>query len=101
LMIKKEFEKVLNDLWRLLKSKVKNGKTSYWNFVYSDTYEEFIVRAYLTSFLISYGYADLVVDSLKNEIFLVPKNEPKKSGKISSFIIPVSYEKWVALKRVV
>ncbi|MGP3666880.1 MAG: hypothetical protein ACKD6N_02640 [Candidatus Bathyarchaeota archaeon] len=101
LILKREFEKILNDLWQLLKSKVKNGKVSYWDFVYSNTYDEFIMKAYLTSFLISYGYADLSVDPLKNEIFLFPKNEPKKSGNVYSFIIPISYEKWIALKKVI
>ena len=101
LMLKREFEKILKDLWELLKNKAKNGKISYWNFIHSNIYEEFIVKAYLTSFLISYGYAELITDPLKNEIFLIPKSEPKKSGKISSFIIPISYEKWIALRKAV
>ena len=36
----------------------------------ADTYEETVQRAFITSFLVTYGYATLEIDQLEEEIFI-------------------------------
>ncbi|MEM2169048.1 MAG: hypothetical protein QW186_04495 [Candidatus Bathyarchaeia archaeon] len=74
----------------------KCGRVRYWDFIGSDTYEETIKRAYLTSFLITYGYARLEIDFLEDEIFILPneKPTPPSEGEVISFPITISFEEW-------
>ncbi len=100
-LAEEEFTKILEDFWvELLNEKGKKEKVSYWNFIYSKSYEEFIIRAYLTSFLVSYGYADMEIEPMEDKIFLVPKQKPEKLSQKSSLsvAIPLSYKKWLELK---
>ena len=62
----------------------------------ADTYAETLIQAYLTSFLVSYGYADLKVHPLEEKMYLYPyeKKNSKKDTPSFSFPISVSYEAW-------
>ncbi|MEM2926862.1 MAG: hypothetical protein QW220_04395 [Candidatus Bathyarchaeia archaeon] len=99
------FEEVLRSLWReLLERSGKAGRLGYWEFVDAESYDETVLRAYLTSFLITYGFAQLEMDPLKEEFFLIPKEELQaKAGfpKGASFSVPISisYEKWLSFHR--
>ena len=103
LLSEKTFNEVLQMFWQELKSKSKEvGKEQYWNFILADTYEETVLRAYITSFLVSYGYATLEVDPLKEDAFLIPFEEVRKPvEKTRSFSIPISidYETWKRMRR--
>ena len=59
----KEFSVELSTLWQELKdcvaAKGKDGKVDYWDFIGADTYEQTVQKAFLTSFLITYGFATL------------------------------------------
>ncbi len=91
------FTAELEKMWRELKeASSKSGKIKYWDFIGSDTYEETIKRAYLTSFLVTYGYARLEIHHLKDEIFILPNEEPssKEDNELISFPIPISFEEW-------
>jgi hypothetical protein len=98
LISEKEFNEVLQLFWRELKEKAgKKEKISYWKFVYAEVYEETILRAYITSFLITYGYADLEINPLEEEIFLIPVQNPKTPiGKTQAVSVPISidYDSW-------
>jgi hypothetical protein len=99
------FSDELERYWRQLKDKVRekgaDGKVFYWDFVGADTYEETVQRAYLTSFLITYGYATLEIIPLEEEIFIKPLEEPatKLSSQAVSIPITLSYESWQKWKR--
>ncbi|MCX8171566.1 MAG: hypothetical protein N3E47_06325 [Candidatus Bathyarchaeota archaeon] len=87
----------LEKMWLELKDLAsRNGRIKYWDFVGSDTYEETVRRAYLTSFLITYGYASLRVHFLENEIFILPNEKPLNKGEVEliSFPISISFEEW-------
>jgi len=87
----------LEKMWQELKKATsKSGKIRYWDFIGSDTYEETVKRAYLTSFLVTYGYARLEIHHLEEEIFILPNEEPssKKDSELISFPIPISFEEW-------
>ena len=64
----------------------------------ADTYSETVRRAYLTSFLITYGYASLDVDPLTEELVLKPRRKPRMRPreKMTSLVIPLSREDWMS-----
>jgi len=102
----KVFSEELDFYWRELKAKVgeegRGGKIFYWDFVGADTYEETVQRAFLTSFLITYGFATLEIYPLEDEIFIKPFEKPNTevlAQQSISIPIAVSYESWRKWKR--
>jgi hypothetical protein len=102
----KDFSEELDCYWQELKAKVKEqareGKMFYWDFIGADTYEETVQRAFLASFLITYGYATLEIHPLEEEVFITPFEKPlAKVGTQQSISIPiaVTYENWQKWKR--
>jgi hypothetical protein len=99
----KAFSEELESFWQELKAKVgEEEKIYYWDFVGAETYEETVHRAFLTSFLVTYGYATLEIHPLEEEIFIKPNEKPiTKIGKkqLVSIPITVSQEEWVKWKK--
>lgn len=102
----KAFSEELENSWQELKNKVvekgENMKIRYWDFVGAETYEETVQRAFMTSFLVTYGYATLEIHPLEEEIFIKPYETPiAKVGKkqLVSIPIAVSAEDWMKWKR--
>lgn len=102
----KAFSEELENFWQELKNKVvekgENMKICYWDFVGAETYEETVQRAFMTSFLVTYGYATLEIHPLEEEIFIKPYEKPiAKVGKkqLVSIPIAVSAEDWMKWKR--
>lgn len=100
------FSQELEEFWEILKKEVaekgKNGKILYESFIYSDTYEDTVDRAYMTSFLITYGYATLEIYPLEEETFIVPydKHVARRSNKqLVSIPIALAVERWRKWKR--
>jgi hypothetical protein len=98
IFLERAFVEELETLWKELKSKVGDaGKIHYWDFVGADSYEETLKRAYLTSFLVTYGYATLEVHPLEEEVYIRPYPKPvSMAGKkqLVSVPVPLSYEEW-------
>ncbi|TRO53614.1 hypothetical protein E2P61_00760 [Candidatus Bathyarchaeota archaeon] len=99
------FSEELEDYWQELKEKVEEksqkDKILYWDFIGADTYEETVKRAFLTSFLITYGYATLEIHPLEEEIFIKPFKKPKKeihTQQSISIPISVTYKDWLKWK---
>jgi hypothetical protein len=102
----KVFSDELEDYWLELKEKVKekgvDGKMRYWDFVGAETYEETVQRAFMASFLITYGYATLEIRPLEEEIFIKPFEKPvAKIATQQSISVPISvtYDNWQKWKR--
>lgn len=99
------FSSELERYWKELKDKVQtkgsDRKLFYMDWVGGDTYEETVHRAYLTSFLITYGYATVEVNALEEEIFIMPLDDPstKLSKQAVSVPISLSFESWKKWKR--
>jgi hypothetical protein len=102
ILAEKTFFEELEAFWETLKQKVdENEKILYWNFVGSDTYSETLDNAYMTSFLVTYGYATLKLDPLEEEIFIIPLKEPQSGlsdKQMVSVPISVSHEEWIRWK---
>jgi hypothetical protein len=102
----REFSDEMTHYWQELKNRVvskgQNGKIKYWDFIGADTYEETVQRAFLTSFLVTYGYATLDIDRLEEQIFIKAFDQPRTdilTQQSTSVPIAVSYEDWQKWKR--
>jgi hypothetical protein len=85
------FSESLEKLWDEMKRNVdQNGHINYWKFVKHGSYEETARRAYLVSFLVTYGYATL--EKQKEDLLLIPHGQRKSLdlGKLVSF--PISLD---------
>jgi len=95
---KEEFNSILTSYWKdLLKKTEYSGKMPYWDFVYADDFESTVAKALFVSFMVTYGYATLEADPVKNELFIVPFKEPVLSihgTQGSSVPVSISYEDW-------
>lgn len=101
ILAEKSFLEELEVFWEELKQKVSGQeKIRYWDFIGADTYSETIKRAYMASFLVTYGYATLEVHPLEEEIFIKPFEKPSALGKKQMVSIPVSisFEEWMKWK---
>jgi hypothetical protein len=99
------FSAELDRYWNQLKTKAqaegKDGKLDYMDWVGADTYEETVQRAYITSFLVTYGYATLEVIPLEDEIYIIPLEElaTKLNRAAHSVPIALTFESWQKWKR--
>lgn len=100
----REFGEELECYWHELKLKVaekgQDGKIGYWDFIGADTYEETVQRAFLTAFLVTYGYATLEIDRLEETITIIPYNSLRREPlSMQSASVPIAisledYQKW-------
>lgn len=102
----KAFSEELENYWQELKEKVKakgnGGKMRYWDFVGAETYEDTVQRAFLASFLITYGYATLEIHPLEEEMFIKPFETPVATIATQQSVsvpIAVTVENWQKWKR--
>ncbi len=93
-----EIQEALETLWAELKEKARGGSVHYWDFIAGETYAETVRRAYLTSFLVTYGYARLEVDPLSEEFVLRPRRRPLRRPRErgTSVVIPITCEEWLS-----
>jgi len=102
----KAFSEELEHFWHELKNMVaqkgQKEKIRYWDFVGAESYEETVNKAFMTSFLVTYGYATLEIHPLEEEMYIVPYEKPLvKTGKeqLVSMPIAVSATDWQRWKR--
>ena len=97
-----ELENFWNELKRLVEEKGENGRIGYWDFVGAETYEETIHRAFMTSFLVTYGYATLEVHPLEEEIFIRPFEKQQRriaKKQLVSIPIAITLEEWMKWRK--
>ena len=100
------FSEELENFWQILTRSIaekgENGKIPYWDFVGAETYEETVQRAFMTSFLITYGYATLEIHPLEEEMFIKSNEKPEtkvSKKQLVSIPIAVSMEDWSKWKK--
>ncbi len=102
IMYEEEFQGSMLNMWKELKASASDeGRVDYWSFIKADTFDETVKRAYLASFMVTYGYASVEQNPLEEETYLIPFEEPKEDSDIQgkSVIIPIDYEQWKKLRR--
>ena len=102
ILSEEDFTAVLDRSWRELKDAAgKRGEISYWDFICARSFEETVMRAWLVSFLVSYGYATLELKPLEEEILLKPLPKPERLEWVATFSVPiaVSRSEWLRRRR--
>jgi hypothetical protein len=98
ILFEEGFAGTLEAFWIDLKEKAgESDSLDYWDWVGAETYEETVWRAFMTCFLVGYGYANIKVDRFGEHVRLFPFEEPRtEPGKMKvSQPIMVDYEEWV------
>ena len=102
ILVEKTFREELEVFWKELKQKVgETEKILYWDFVGANTYKETLNRAYMTSFLVTYGYATLELLPLEEKIFIVPFKEMRSDlTEVQTVSVPISVcsKDWIKWK---
>ena len=102
ILAEKTFMEELETFWKELKQTVgEDEKILYWDFVGADTYQETLDRAYMTSFLVTYGYATLELHPLEEEVFIKSFTKLRSElvdKRMVSVPISVSFEEWMNWK---
>ncbi len=97
------FSAELDRYWNELKQKTQaaGGKLDYMDWVGAETYEVTVQRAYITSFLVTYGYATLEVIPLEEEVYIMPLEEPAAKLGVQAVSVPITltFESWQKWKR--
>ena len=97
LLLKEGFSETIEKFWLELGEKAgQGGSIDYWDWIIADTYAETVLRAYLTMFLVSYGYANITHNRLIEETMIVHHVEPREDPGTDKISIPVmiDYEEW-------
>jgi hypothetical protein len=100
----KAFSEELENFWlqlrNLVAQKGQNGKMRYWDFIGAESYEETVNRAFMTSFLVTYGYATLEIHPLEEEMYIVPyekvlvKTEKEQLVSIPISVSATDWKRW-------
>jgi hypothetical protein len=100
LLAGQEFDDALQTVLRELRER---GRVEYYDFIFTDSFAESVKRAYLTSYLVSEGKAELELNPLEEEVFISPRessgNADARLTASRSIPLSVSYEAWLAWKR--
>lgn len=81
-------------LWReMIELAGEEKKIDYWVFIGKGDFQTIVKRAYITSFLVTYGYASLIKEGEK--LYLYPNKEVEKIeyGKSVTASFPISIKK--------
>jgi len=102
ILSEEDFVSVLDKAWRELKDAAGDkGEIQYWEFIMERSFEKTVIRAWLVSFLVSYGYATLELKPLEEEILLKPMPKPQRLEHALTFSVPISIsrEEWTRRRK--
>ncbi len=87
---KEKLSSLMIKLWKeMMELTDKDGKIDYWVFISKNDFSTTVKRAYVTSFLITYGYASLV--TYDDRLYLIPnRNIEKINYKDATVSFPIS-----------
>ncbi len=96
ILSKTEFDEAVQTVSEELE---EQGRVDYHDFIYGDSFEASVKKAYLTSYLVNEGKAVLDVNPLEEEVFIASSDinlNTQANQPISKSIpISISYEDWV------
>jgi len=93
-----EFNDMLQKLWAELKERCGDeGAVEYYKFIHSEDFSETVLRGYLTSFLVTEGYANLIFNPLEEKVYLKANKaqlQVLKAGPPRSAVVQLNYDAW-------
>jgi len=96
-----DFVALLDKSWRELREFAgEKGEVSYWAFISDRSFEGTVLRAWIVSFLVSYGYATMEIKPIEEEIVLKPLPKPEKPEQLATFSVPIAISREEWLRRV-
>ncbi|MCR6668875.1 MAG: hypothetical protein NDF51_02645 [archaeon YNP-WB-040] len=95
LALKGSFSEMIEEFWGRVKEASKGGKIYYWNFIKSNSFEESVLKAYMLSYLVSYGYVGLDYDPKVDDYLIIPYEEKVQVSGSNSIAISISYDEWL------
>lgn len=100
-ILDESFSETLEAMWKeLLERAGEEMRIDYWEWVDGETFEVALERAYLTCFLVSYGYARIELDRLQERIELIPYKEPMTDLALRASIpMLLDQEEWMRWRR--
>lgn len=91
---KEEMERKVKTLYReLLERAGERGEADYWDFISAPTLKETFERAYVLSFLITEGYAEVRRNPIREEIRVKPNPEKRLRKSPTSLVISIEVRK--------
>ncbi len=97
IILEEGFTETMEAFWREMKEKGgEDSRIPYWDWVGADTYTETLKRAFITSFLVGYGYATIRMDRFGENVELSPTDVPNQNPDEDTRSLPVlvDYEEW-------
>jgi hypothetical protein len=93
ILTREEFAKNLRGLWEELRGQTsERGPVDYWAFVRRETYQETVRRAYYVSFLLTYGFAQMLRDAKKIRLMSLAVPTERTAVGLVSFPIAITRE---------
>ncbi len=91
------FTDIIEKFWNELGEKAGLGEAiDYWEWIGAESYQETVYRAYLTVFMVGYGYANASWDRLMEEHKIIHNVELRPDPGMAKVSLPmmVDYEEW-------
>jgi hypothetical protein len=91
------FTSIIENFWNELGERIgPGGIIDYWEWIGAETYEATVYRAYLTVFMVGYGYANAHWDRLMEDNKIIHNVEPRPDPGQQKMSLPimVDYEEW-------
>jgi len=95
LALRGSFSEMVEEFWRRVKDSSKDGKIYYWDFIKSNSFEESVLKAYMLSYLVSYGYVGLDYDPKADDYVIIPYEEKIQVLGSNSIAVSISYDEWL------
>jgi hypothetical protein len=91
------FTEIVENFWKELGERVgPGGVIDYWEWIGAESYQETVYRAYITVFMVGYGYANASWDRLMEEHKILHNVEPRLDPGKDKVSLPtmVDYKEW-------
>ncbi len=94
------FDDKMKDLLKELMDKLKfDGKIDYWDFIFAETFEKTLERAYIVSFILTEGYASLILDPIEERTYIILLKEASSEKRHHSLPIAFNFEHYNKFRR--
>ncbi len=95
LALKGNFTEIVDQFYEKLIEYSKGKPVLYMDFVIDKDYQVTLLKAYLVSFLATYGYIDLEYDPKSKDYIIVPVKKESKEAVSKSIVVSISTDEWL------